>query len=146
MENNLFNPMEREELMSRLLGIAKAHYDRLGEEASQLGLTLPQARVLYFVKMDPMVRKLAKRLSCDASYITGIVDTLEKKGLLTRQVDPEDRRVKKLVLTPEGHRVRAKVVQAMSESFDLDGLIPDEAAQFAHLLRKIQSNEKVPVW
>jgi DNA-binding MarR family transcriptional regulator len=46
--------------------------------------------------------ELADVLSCDASNVTGIVDRLESRGLVERQVVPDDRRVKRLVLTDEG--------------------------------------------
>ncbi|QXJ21835.1 winged helix-turn-helix transcriptional regulator [Actinomadura graeca] len=146
MENQPFGPLEREEVLSLLLGIARAHYDRLGKEAGRLGLTLPQARVLYFVKTESTVRRLAKRLACDPSYVTGLVDALEGKDLLRREVDAADRRIKKLLLTPEGDRVRTEVIGAMGKSVDLEGLVPDEAAQFAQLLRKIQNDDRTPAW
>jgi DNA-binding MarR family transcriptional regulator len=45
---------------------------------------------------------VAELLSCDASTLTGIADRLEERGLIQRQVDPADRRVKLLALTPTG--------------------------------------------
>jgi MarR family transcriptional regulator, organic hydroperoxide resistance regulator len=146
MENQPFGPLEREEFLSLLLGVARTHYDRLGKEAGRLGLTLPQARVLYFVKTESTVRTMAKRLRCDPSYVTGLVDALETKGLLRREVDADDRRIKKLLLTSEGDRARTELVSAMGDSVDLEGLVPDEAAQFAQLLRKIQYDDKTPAW
>jgi DNA-binding MarR family transcriptional regulator len=146
MENQPFGPLEREEFLSLLLGVARTHYDRLGKEAARLGLTLPQARVLYFVKTESTVRTMAKRLRCDPSYVTGLVDALETKGLLRREVDADDRRIKKLLLTSEGDRARTELVSAMGDSVDLEGLVPDEAAQFAQLLRKIQYDDKTPAW
>lgn len=146
MDDNLLAPTEREELMGCLMGLAKMNQDRMAEGAARLGLTLSQARVLYFVESEPMVRKLAKKLSCDPSYITGVVDALEKEGLLTRQVNPDDRRIKKLVLTSKGESVRAEVAKVISESFELDGLVSDEAMQFAQLLRKIQAEVKTAAW
>ena len=46
--------------------------------------------------------ELAEHLYCDASNVTGIVDRLEGRGLVERKPDPNDRRVKRLVLTPQG--------------------------------------------
>ena len=146
MENPTLGATDREELVGCLLGLAKVHYDRLIEGTSRLGLTMPQARVLYFVESDPTVGKLAKKLDCDASYITGLVDSLEKAKLLKRQVDADDRRIKRLVLTAAGRRARQKVAKVIGESFDLDGLVPDEAQQFAQLLRKLQNDERALSW
>lgn len=146
MDEEVFAQAERVELIGCLLGLAKIHHDRLTEGTARLGLSLSQARVLYFVETEPMVRKLAKALSRDASYITGVVDSLEEKGLLSRQPDPDDRRIRKLFLTEEGSRLRDEVAKVISESFELDGLGPDEAEQFARLLRKLQGDIKPVAW
>jgi DNA-binding MarR family transcriptional regulator len=52
------------------------------------------------------MRKLAQQLDYDASNLTTVVDRLAGRGALERQADPADRRVKALVLTPEGERLR----------------------------------------
>ena len=52
------------------------------------------------------MRKLAQLLDYDASNLTTLVDRLTARGTLERQADPADRRVKALVLTPEGRRLR----------------------------------------
>ena len=61
----------------------------------------------------PMGR-LAETLSCDASNVTGLVDRLESRGLVARQASPADRRVKVLVLTPTGARLRARLHQRLA--------------------------------
>jgi DNA-binding MarR family transcriptional regulator len=48
------------------------------------------------------MRQLAARLRCDASHVTGIVDGLERRGLVERWPAPDDRRVKHLMPTEEG--------------------------------------------
>jgi DNA-binding MarR family transcriptional regulator len=58
---------------------------------------------------------LADALYCHASNVTGIVDRLEARGLVERRPAAGDRRVRTLVLTPEGAQVRADVVELMSE-------------------------------
>ncbi|GAA1582218.1 MarR family winged helix-turn-helix transcriptional regulator [Actinoplanes couchii] len=74
--------------------------------AAELGLTPAQALALVNLRGPAPMRDLADILSCDASNVTGIVDGLEKRGLVTRRPDPADRRVKHLVLTTEGSRRR----------------------------------------
>ncbi|WP_147264722.1 MarR family winged helix-turn-helix transcriptional regulator, partial [Streptomyces sp. NBRC 110611] len=49
-------------------------------------------------------RKIAERLKCEPSNITGIVDRLESRGLVERRPDPADRRVKLAAPTAEGAR------------------------------------------
>ena len=76
---------------------------------AETGLSFPQSFALQQIPEDrpePM-RALADCLQVDPSAITGLVDRLEAKGLVERRADPDDRRVKTLVLTPHGRKVRA---------------------------------------
>jgi DNA-binding MarR family transcriptional regulator len=58
---------------------------------------------------------LAQALFCDNSNVTGIVDRLEERGLLRRKASKKDRRVKWLVLTKEGERMRTEITKRMAE-------------------------------
>lgn len=76
--------------------------------AAALGLTAVQIKVLLRLtpgEASPM-RKLAHQLGYDASNLTILVDRLTRRGAVERRADPADRRVKGLVLTPEGERLR----------------------------------------
>jgi DNA-binding MarR family transcriptional regulator len=44
---------------------------------------------------------LARSLHCHDSNVTGLVDRLEQRGLIERQSNPNDRRVKLIALTPD---------------------------------------------
>jgi len=59
--------------------------------------------------------ELAKRLACDNSNITWITDRLEERGLVTRTQAPYDRRVRLLVLTPKGRRLREEIGARLAE-------------------------------
>lgn len=57
--------------------------------------------------------EIASYLHCDNSNVTGIVDGLEERGLVERQPAEHDRRVKLIALTPEGRRLRARLMKAV---------------------------------
>jgi DNA-binding MarR family transcriptional regulator len=80
-----------------------------------LGLTPGEMKAL--ASLDPDVRKsmreLASAWTCDASNVTWIVDRLEARGYVERHVLTTDRRVKTVVLTSEGDRVRNLVVDQL---------------------------------
>ena len=59
--------------------------------------------------------ELAQALYCDNSNVTGIVDRLEERGLVRREAAEGDRRVKLLVLTKEGERMRVEITKRMAE-------------------------------
>ena len=48
------------------------------------------------------MRDLAQAMNCDASYVTAVVDDLERAGYANRRTAPADRRVKTVVLTAAG--------------------------------------------
>jgi DNA-binding MarR family transcriptional regulator len=77
-----------------------------------------QAHVLRLLEPEqplPM-RTLARKLCCDASNVTGIIDRLEERGLVRRAAAPGDRRVKMLVVTDSGLGVRTAILQRLSEA------------------------------
>ena len=79
---------------------------------SKRGLTPNDSRALGTLEVDagkPM-RALAEAWECDPSYATWIVDRLENLGLAERQPDPNDRRVKLVVLTKKGLRTRTQLL------------------------------------
>ena len=57
------------------------------------------------------MRKIAQRLKCEPSNVTGIVDRLESRGLVERRPAPDDRRVKLAAVTEEG-RQTAQLLRA----------------------------------
>jgi MarR family transcriptional regulator, organic hydroperoxide resistance regulator len=59
--------------------------------------------------------ELARILACDSSNMTAITDRLEDRGLARRAPDERDRRVKLLVLTDEGDRVRDEITKRLAE-------------------------------
>jgi DNA-binding MarR family transcriptional regulator len=91
------------DLAFRVVGQLRAEFNAA---AAALDLPPAQAMALANLRSPAPMRELAAWLGCDASNVTGIVDGLERRGLVTRQPDPADRRVRHLVLTAEGERRR----------------------------------------
>lgn len=87
-----------------LIGTVVARYHQEYEQAAaEHTLTGAQARVLGLLSLEPVpMRKIAQKLQCEPSNVTGIVDRLESRGLVERRPDPADRRVKLAAPTPEG--------------------------------------------
>jgi MarR family transcriptional regulator, organic hydroperoxide resistance regulator len=100
-----------------LFRVAKAKHGVLTTRLAELDLTPVQAHALR--RLDPerplAMSALAEALYCHASNVTGIVDRLESRGLVARTPGTDDRRVKTLVLTPEGTKVRARVIDLLTE-------------------------------
>lgn len=52
---------------------------------------------------------LARAIGADKTRIIGVLDELQRRGLITREADPADRRVNLLSLTPAGRTLRDRV-------------------------------------
>ncbi len=98
---------------------------------SQLGLSFQQAMALSRLEPDsplPM-SALATSLQCDNSNVTGIVDRLEAAGLAERRPAEHDRRVKTIVLTAKGKRLRQEVSARAGEPPAAIAQLPEEDAR-----------------
>ncbi|WP_344460772.1 MarR family transcriptional regulator [Kitasatospora kazusensis] len=123
------------ELMDRFAQAAAGYYRHFAAVAAERGLTLMQGKMLSLLRRPMPMRSLADLLACDASNVTGIVDRLEARGLVRREVDPADRRIKNVVLTAAGEEaVRGIRAELMSSLTGLEGMSEEERASFQHLL------------
>ncbi|MGK5636708.1 MarR family winged helix-turn-helix transcriptional regulator [Streptomyces sp. URMC 126] len=87
---------------------------RYGAVAREAGLTLQQAETLCRLERStPSFGELARLLGCDKTNVTGLIDRLERRGLVRRDPDPADRRVSRAALTDEGRAT----VRRLSERF-----------------------------
>jgi MarR family transcriptional regulator, organic hydroperoxide resistance regulator len=63
----------------------------------------------------PNVRELSERTGTRTSTLTGVLDRLEHRGYLTRELDAADRRSFRLPLTQAGQAVAARVRAAVAD-------------------------------
>jgi MarR family transcriptional regulator, 2-MHQ and catechol-resistance regulon repressor len=84
------------------------------EHVRQMGLTTPQFDVICTLgnTAGMTMGQLAEKTLVTKGTLTGIIDRLERKGLVRREVPPENRRCFMIVLTPEGDRVFEEVFPA----------------------------------
>lgn len=73
----------------------------------EYGLTPPQFDVICTLggTEGMFMNQLAEKTLVTKGTLTGIVDRLEQKGLVRREVPPENRRCFLIVLTPEGKKL-----------------------------------------
>ena len=117
---------------------AKQHIVAIGAE---FDLTSLQAVTLLLIdehQPRPM-KSFCTLFHCDASNVTGIVDGLEKKGLVSRQSDLSDRRIKVIRLETKGKKLQRTIIERLStdNGFLFDPLEPEETQQFVRIVEKI---------
>ncbi len=83
----------------------------------ELGLTPPQFDVICTLgnTSGMFMNQLAEKTLVTKGTLTGIVDRLEQKELVRREVPPENRRCFLIVLTPEGQALFEKIFPAHIE-------------------------------
>jgi DNA-binding MarR family transcriptional regulator len=79
---------------------------------------------------------------CDPSNITGIIDGLEQKGLVSRQEHPTDRRIKVIVLEPAGQKLKRQLMKILmnSNTFLFEALDSEETEQFISSIEKLSKH------
>ncbi|WP_225849501.1 MarR family winged helix-turn-helix transcriptional regulator [Streptomyces sp. HPF1205] len=102
-------------------------------------LTGAQARVLALVSGGPMpMRRIAERLKCEPSNVTGIIDRLEAQGLAERRSDPADRRVKLAVATGAGRDTATRLRESLDFAREpLAALSEHERRALRDLLKRV---------
>ena len=92
--------------------------------ADEFGVTPPDLLAMFKLEGALAMKELAQRLGCDASFVTAIADNLEKRGFVLREPSQRDRRIKNLVLTPDGltakERLMAQLAAKMPWCYALD--------------------------
>jgi DNA-binding MarR family transcriptional regulator len=122
-------------------------HDRVHEVAEVLDLSPGQLKAITHLVGVNGIRMgdLAEQWGCDASYITTLADALEARGLVLRTADPNDRRVKMVVLTSSGRALHDRAFALLSEppAF-LDALTATEQRALRDLMRKMASADAAP--
>lgn len=82
-------------------------------------LSVPKALLLLEISPDSgeNPKSLAAKLDLESSSMTGLLDRLEKKGLIERRPDPDDRRGVLIFLTPQGITAR-ETIKLLVEQLD----------------------------
>jgi DNA-binding MarR family transcriptional regulator len=114
------------------------------------GLTAPQASFLLHVhRHGPQLTmgQITDALQFTASTTTSIADRLVERRLISRGINPEDRRVVVVSLTPEGQEIVDKINDRRSRSFTnlLSQFSDDEVSTFRdtveHIIEAMETDD-----
>ncbi len=103
------------ELMRVIWALDHALQSRSKAMANALGITGPQRFVLRVLELAPGISsgELAEYLHLHPSTLTGVLQRLERRKLLSRRRDPNDARRVLLELTSAGRRVLKKRIASV---------------------------------
>lgn len=92
------------------------------------GVTPQQAQLLCVLAGGPIgMTELSRVLHLEKSSLTGLVDRVERRGLVSRVSHPRDRRACQISLTDEGARLGATVHEEICARLDVLGEAMPEA-------------------
>jgi MarR family transcriptional regulator, organic hydroperoxide resistance regulator len=105
------------------------------------GLTWASFTMLFclWVWGPAETRRLAERMGVARPTVSGVTDTLERRGLVERRGAAGDRRLRVVALTPAGTTTFTGLFPRFNtqEQAAVSGLEPGESRELARLLRKL---------
>jgi MarR family transcriptional regulator, lower aerobic nicotinate degradation pathway regulator len=114
---------------------------RIAEALEPTGLSSYHHAVLALLEEEPSETQaqIADALGYDRSHLVGVLDELEKRGLIARERDPDDRRRHVVSLTPDGKRAldRLRALTSRTEDEFFAMLDPGERSALQSLLSRV---------
>ena len=127
-----------------LIQICRSHRYNAEIALNALGLHTGQEMILFQLWEEEGITqsKIAENLCIEAPTVTKMLQRLEKAGFVERRQDPEDGRISRVYLTPEGKSLQIPVEQVWQklEEQTITGLSDMEQALLQRLLLQIQDN------
>ena len=124
--------------LTRAVNSLEARITRRGQTED---LTTSQFGVLEtLMHLGPMCPgELSNKLLKSTGNMTLVLDNLEKRGLIRRVRESEDRRQIRIHLTPEGESLIRRIFpgQAQAITQEMSALTAEEQQQLGHLCRKL---------
>ncbi|HEY6495669.1 MAG TPA: MarR family transcriptional regulator [Trebonia sp.] len=117
---------------------------RVEDALKPYGLTFASyeaLQLLAFTRSGSLpMGKIGVRLMVHPAAVTNAVSKLEQRGLVRRQMSPEDRRVVLAAITDAGRTLAEEATAALNGAeFGLPGLSREEAAQMTAMLHTVRT-------
>ncbi len=119
------------------------YFARHGISASQWGILRVLQRAEQKGETGLALKEVGERLLIQPPSVTGVVDRLEREGLVKRSHSKNDLRVRHLSLTPRGRRLVAKVLDeghADRTRVLFSGLLLHEQETMLGLLNRLEAH------
>ena len=124
--------------------IARQLTSVLDERLSPYGLTRAHWRAVLYIWRTPGISQtdLSEILDLSRMGVTGLIDRMESKGLVSRKDDETDRRVKRVYLTDSTVELLPVIIALGRETIDdfFEGIDEAELDLLTDLLLKVKRN------
>ena len=135
--------MELKECINFLLTTAQhTVFQYLSQRLAPYDITPSQYGILNCLWINDgtcLPRQIAELLCLEASTVSGILDRMQKKDLIDRVINPENRREILVMITPKGEALKAPVLKIIDEVNEevLKDFSPKETEFIRKSLRQI---------
>jgi|WetSurMetagenome_2_1015567.scaffolds.fasta_scaffold417623_1 MarR family transcriptional regulator, 2-MHQ and catechol-resistance regulon repressor len=123
------------------------YFARFGISASQWGILRVLQRAELKGESKLPLKIVSERLLIQPPSVTGVVDRLERQGLVERSASVNDLRVRHLGLTQDGRNLITRVLDGHTERIQqlLGALEPDEQQTMLQLLKRLEGHLEAQV-
>ena len=135
--------MELKECINFLLTTAQhTVFQYLSQRLAPYDITPSQYGILNCLWINDgtcLPRQIAELLCLETSTVSGILDRMQKKDLIDRVINPENRREILVMITPKGEALKAPVLEIIDEVNEevLKDFSPKETEFIRKSLRQI---------
>ncbi|RTL79587.1 MAG: MarR family transcriptional regulator [Hyphomicrobiales bacterium] len=135
---------QKRDLAFTLSDVARLFRTCADQKVAQFGVTRAKWAVLARLERSEGLKQseLAEMLDLQAITLTRLLDGLSESGLIERRADVEDRRAKRLYLTPAARPLLKRLGKAGNELMEeaFEGLSDAETARLLSSLLAIKDN------
>ena len=118
--------------------IQRALRSDLNRAMEDTGLSPAEVQALRYITFHKAMsqRELSEDMGIDKGATSRLVCILEEKGLVRREADPNDGRIKRIVPTEAAREIHERAVDQQAVFYDwlLEELTPEEAQRFRETL------------
>jgi len=107
---------------------------------ARFGITIPEWRVVAHLSQTGAVsvREIHARVDMDKSKVSRAASRLEAAGYVEKRVNPSDRRLLELTLTPKGQAMMLELAElARAYQAELEARLGEGAAEFGFALNRL---------
>jgi len=139
------NEMEKGQPAFLLAQLGAHAASQFAERLGVLELTPPDAGILRLLRVTAGLsqQELAAKLQIHPSRLVAILDNLEKRGVVERRANPDDRRLYSLYLTKDGGELLERIGKVAREHQDalLSALSREERNALTTLLLRVADQQ-----
>ncbi len=144
--NNKIKSVHSEDYGAYIIRLSKRIKYLADDNLSKHNITLEQVKIINFLDShcDSYVyqKDIEAEFGIKRSSVTSIMQNIEKNGLITREGDQSDARIKKVLLTEKG-RILSRLLKDYIENLEavlVSGMTAEEKELFIYLIKKSLNN------